>query len=908
MSKTAALNALAASLGAHWSGMTVTFDTTLLTAYYNAKSGVGANASGGTTKTVAKTPTPPWSTESKAPRSNDLVKSVLAGHRFVDTSAAKLDVASAPEDYKKLFALYQGLNALQGLSDQVASKGVSEAEKTRLRARFNEGMAEISKFVDESDFDMFKLAQGQAAAKLTTNAGVRVETDAYTTGTLWTGPASGLPPAFQGNVAFSLSVKRGTATIPVAIDLNEMGATPRTMSNVVIYLNDKLAAAGVTTRFVNQRTPGADKTVQVGGKPVVIGQEADSYALKIKGDSTEILTFSAPATAPSGYLAGGVGRDTDKADPTLQLTKLEGGAADLAGAGANGKVFAKGFDAGVSAVRAQTVAADGSLYVLAEVDGPVDGQSIKGASDVALMKYDPAGNLVYTRTLGASTGASGYALSVSADGQSIAVAGSVTGVLDLGDAGKDASAADSFVSVFTAAGEEKWTQRSGAAATDKATGVAFAADGSVYVTGTTSSAMPGAAAAGGQDAYLRGYSAAGSVKFTTQYGTAGTDSSAGLVVDGNSVLVAGVESNSAVLRRFDLQPAGAPTLAATRNLGALTGGSIAGIGLMADGSVVVAGSTTNGALSVGTTTTGYPGQQAAFVARLAGDLSVSGTDRLTYLAGSAARTASAMTVSNGQVYLAGQVSVTPPAGETTAHDGYVQAIDPLTGAVSWSRQIQGADREAGFSALAVSQTGTSVLDKLGLPQGSIDWSVSKTLAANSSVRVGDQFAIRVGGTAKTVTVEAGDTLKLLSEKIARASGYTAKAEIVTVDGVQKIKVTSVAKAQIEIEPGKTGRNALAALGLAEGVVTNAPLNPTDAKKAKTIATYGLGMPSSFALDTPDQAKQASQTLLNVAMAVKDIYTNLITPVKSTTKPSAPVPAYLTAQIANYKQALARLGG
>ena len=267
-----------------------------------------------------------------------------------------------------------------------------------------------------------------------------------------------------------------------------------------------------------------------------------------------------------------------------------------------------------------------------------------------------------------------------------------------------------------------------------------------------------------------------------------------------------------------------------------------------------------------------------------------------------------MTISNGQVYLTGQLAVTPPSGETTAHDGYVQAIDPDTGAVSWSRQIQGVDREASFSAVAVSQTGTSVLDKLGLPQGTIDYTISKTVVANSSVRVGDQFSVRVSGIAKTVTIEAGDTLKLLAEKIARASGFTDKAEIITVDGVQKIKVTPVGKAQIEIEAGKTGRNGLAALGLAEGLISTAPLNAADAKKAKTTATYGLGLPSTLALDTEAQAKLASQTLIGAAMAVKEIYTSLITPVKDPAKASTPVPAYLTAQIANYRQALARLGG
>jgi hypothetical protein len=895
--------------------MTITIDSSVLTAYYQAKAGVGTAASGGagagngTGKT--KTPTPPWDLKSSAPRAPALVKAVMSGARFLDPNAAKLD-AAAPDDYRKLFALYQGLNALQGLSDQVNASGVSEGEKARIRARFAEGMAEIGKYIDTADFKLFDLAQGQATSKLQSTGGVKVETDAYKTGTLWTGAMNGEPPAFQGDVKFSLSVQKGASnpvTVNVDFDLAEMGATPRTMSNVVIYLNDKLAAAGLSTRFANERTAGADKTAMVGGKSVVIGKEPDSYALKIKGSDIEALSFSAPATAPAVYLGGAAGRDTDKADPSLSLTKFEVGGADVTGtAAANGKIFSRPMDAGVSAIKSQVVGADGSLYMLAEVDAKVDGQTIKGTSDVALLKYDPGGNLVYSRTLGAASSASGFALAVSADGASVAVAGSVTGVLDAGDAGKDPNTADSFVTVFSAAGEEKWTQRSAATLEDKVTGLAFAADGSLYATGTTASAMPGATAVGGQDAYLRGFSATGAVKFTSQYGTAGVDSSAGLIVDGNSVVVAGSESGQAVLRRFDLQPAGAPTLASSRSLGALNG-NLAGIGLAADGSIVVTGSTSNGSLSVGGATTGYPGQQAAFVAKLNSDLTTTGGDHLTYLAGSSARTASAMTISGGQVYLAGQISVTPLPGDTSAHDSYVQAIDPDTGAVSWSRQTQGLDREAAITALAVDAGGASALDRLGLPQGKIDWKVSDTLVANTAARVGDQLTVRSSMGPKTVTIEASDTLKTLATKIGRAAGFNVKVETTLVDGVQKLKVTPIGKAEIELEAGPKGRDALGALGLGEALITNDPTKAADAKKAKTVATYGLGLPSTLNLDTPAAAKQASSILINAAVAVRGVYNDLIKPPTTpSSSSSGQVPAYLQAQIANYQLALARLTG
>jgi hypothetical protein len=61
---------------------------------------------------------------------------------------------------------------------------------------------------------------------------------------------------------------------------------------------------------------------------------------------------------------------------------------------------------------------------------------------------------------------------------------------------------------------------------------------------------------------------------------------------------AGVESGRAVLRRFDLQAAGAPVAGAVADLGTLDGGRIAGVSL-AGGRVTVAGATTNAAMNAG---------------------------------------------------------------------------------------------------------------------------------------------------------------------------------------------------------------------------------------------------------------------------------------------------------------------
>ena len=139
------------------------------------------------------------------------------------------------------------------------------------------------------------------------------------------------------------------------------------------------------------------------------------------------------------------------------------------------------------------MAPDGSIWVVADLTQGAANQPIKGARDVALLKYDSAGNLMQTKLLGAASTANGFSIAVDADGR-VAVAGSVTGALEPGKSGDAANTADSFVTVFDNDGKELWTQRRGARAADEATEVSFGADGMVYVAGRSKSAMPGQAA------------------------------------------------------------------------------------------------------------------------------------------------------------------------------------------------------------------------------------------------------------------------------------------------------------------------------------------------------------------------------------------------------------------------------
>ena len=76
-------------------------------------------------------------------------------------------------------------------------------------------------------------------------------------------------PAFAGDVQFSMTLTN-TAGVgkTVNFNLDDMGSTPRTMGNVVNYLNSQLQAAGATTRFADVATAGTPLTSTENGQTV----------------------------------------------------------------------------------------------------------------------------------------------------------------------------------------------------------------------------------------------------------------------------------------------------------------------------------------------------------------------------------------------------------------------------------------------------------------------------------------------------------------------------------------------------------------------------------------------------------------------------------------------------------------
>lgn len=940
--------------------MVVSFDPNILASYYQAKvSLVAANSGGavasgtgtGTASTSASgslqyAPTPPWSS-STAPAASALVQNVLNGLPFINQNAAQLDMPGASDDYRSLFSLYQGLNALSGLAAQASASGATSYQSAQYQKAFQRGLSEIDGYVNGLNLSTVRFSQGAVATNVAT-AGLPTQPTTYVTKLLHTGASTDPVDAFQGAVQFDISVKRGQTTTDVPIDLSQMGTQTRSMSNVVNYINSQLSAAGVYTRVATDRIPAAPRVVTVGTSTVTLPATQDGWALQFNTSAAEQVIFSAPVTNDAVYLTQTAGTPPDPtANPSASyLTAAQVKAATAAAAGdqssqlvkfqtdgttpppdggaysTGGRLFSNTLASTVGATHATATGPDGSVYVLADITGTTAGQSIKGTQDVALQKFDSAGHLIYTRELGAGVSANGLALSVSSSGQ-VAIAGSVTGSLTAGETMASASTTDSFTSLYDANGQEVWTLRRGATAADQANAVAFGNDGTVYVAGQTQSAMPGSTGAqGGSDAYLMGIGTSSKgapvVKFTNQYGTSGADQASGVVVSGTNVYVAGVEQGHAVVRSFDASGTGAPIQTAQRDLGDLKGGNVAGIGLNANGQVVVAGSTFNGALNGGTVTSTGGGGEDAFAVTLSAGLAPAAGDSIAYFGGSGNDKVTGMAVSGNQVWLTGQAgSDLPGLPAVGKKDGFLVNLNVAAGSVDFARRFTSNDGQDIPTSVAVAQGGASILDQLGLPQGVMNAAQSTRLIDNSSVRPGDTFYVKTseGGNQIKITIDAGDTLDTLATKIQRASGFQITATKTTINGKRQLTLAPFSPSSTaELVEGPAGHDALTALGLQPGVLRNTTVNSSgqvvSADGKGTV--YGLKIDTSLNLNSKASiaaATAALQTAMNVLVTAYGDMKRAAMPKSTTpptTNPTGTVPSYLTNQIANYQAALSRL--
>ncbi|MET0547622.1 MAG: hypothetical protein ABWZ40_15085 [Caulobacterales bacterium] len=836
--------------------------------------------------------TTPWSSAGQrlAASSETLVRNALAGRSAILGSQTMQSVTA--RDAQGLFKLYNGLQALSALAEKAALKTTSDFERSQLNDAFAKAVSEAQTYVDKIDLDRVTLVKGDKLTKEDSALVLSKNSNEYVTGVVQDGAFEDPVATLAGNVKFDMSLTTFGVTNNISLDLSEMGATPRTMQNVVDYINGKLQASGAVARFsaVRVGTPNASGRV-----------EADTFGFKITTISTEKVTFSAPTTAPALVIAGRTGNGTT-AD--ARLTKIT----DLAGTPS--EVFAQTLnpDKGAVTWRSTAVAPDGGYYAVGDTTVSLDGTALKSAKDAILAKYDSAGKLLWTKTLGAADDATAYSLAVSDDGD-VAIAGATSGRLT--DAVKGGT--DSFVTLIDASGNEVWTKQTGTVSDDKATAIAFDASGNVVVAGSTKGSMVSGTQQGGWDNYVESFDATGALVSRQQFGTSGDDSIGAIAIaDDGQVIIGSTENGRGVLHKFSITPPVSGTPTWTQDLGEVgVGGGVYAL-TYENGAIYVGGRTSNASFDAAQGGAASGGAEDGFLARYDDGASPAKAWG-TFMASSGDDAVRSITVDNGTVYATGDTTgAIGGATKVGTQDVFVATINGSSGAVNTAMQFSGGAGYASAASVAIDTQGDSILDVLGLPRGRLNVPRPAEITARSSVRVGDSFYVTVnGGSKRRVVIEKGDDWSDLSFKINAIIGLNGRAAVRSTSSGSSLRVEAKGNSLIEFSSGPSGQDALGALGLKLGTVFNDPALLATTTSSSAPSVIALGLDSSWSLLKSADAAKARDALVTVERRVRNAYdATLRDPNADTTKKpgkaGGAVPAYLQAQLANYNAALYRL--
>jgi hypothetical protein len=587
---------------------------------------------------------------------------------------------------------------------------------------------------------------------------------------------------------------------------------------------------------------------------------------------------------------------------------------------------------GNSTAQATAVDSGGNIYVIGSATGDIGKNQINQASsDAYLTKYDSAGNVVWSKLLGSADTAGGFALATDPSG-GIVVSGVTTANLTptaIADGNSD-----SFVARYDKDSNQSWVKQLPTLANNQANAVSVDASGNIYIGGGVSGyplANPvngqseiaggvigkGQTALGGGDAWLAKLDSKGNILAENQFGTTGADSVAATATaaDG-SLYVASLQNGHAVISKY----AGGDITAAplwSQDLGDLAaGGAIGGLSV-AGGQLYLSGTTSNADLTAG----GAAGIAApssggtdAFVFQLTDNGGSVTAGHVSYIGTGAADKGGAVTVAaDGTVYLAGTTRGTFAGQQRNVENvdnGFVTAI-AADGSLGWTRQLGGASGQSTGAGIAIDTQGASVLDALGLPRGAITLNQSVDLTAQTTLRAGDSFQIKIGGVAPrtaTIRIDAGETLDSLARKINGQLGSLGKASVSYGAGAEGLKLEAGSTTPLELVSGPADFDALARLGITPGTLsTDTSGTTTSAPGAKPA--FGLGLSTTLDISTKMGADLARSGLLGVLSAVQSAYQTSNKPAALPPGPgntSASANPYTTSQLANYNLALALL--
>jgi hypothetical protein len=274
------------------------------------------------------------------------------------------------------------------------------------------------------------------------------------------------------------------------------------------------------------------------------GGGSDMFVAKYAGDGTELWVRQigeswsdaahGVATDPAGNVFvggttnGALDGDVTSIDNTdVVLIKLDPGGAQLwlrqLGGSADDVTWGVATDA------------SGNAFVAGYTGDSLGGSPSHGGTDAFVVKIGPDGTRLWTRQFGTAFNDEAVGVATDTDGN-VVVSGRTEGDL----AADNAGVYDAFVVKFDPAGTQLWARQVGGALHDTAYAVATDPSGNVCLAGTTSNTLDGNAIAGGRDGFIVKYDAAGGKLWLRDFGSPQDEDVYGVAVDGSgNAFVAG---------------------------------------------------------------------------------------------------------------------------------------------------------------------------------------------------------------------------------------------------------------------------------------------------------------------------------------------------------------------------------
>ncbi|HEX8484366.1 MAG TPA: hypothetical protein VF643_03170 [Sphingomonas sp.] len=848
---------------------------------------------------------------------------------IIDKNASTIgpDGKTLPEDVRTTFVTYKALDRLRLLAESAAKPTTGSAERANLQKSFAKGLADLKTYLGSAPSDDVDLAFGKLARQAL-SVGVASPSSLSAASIPGKGvrdTRDGALAGFKGDEVLKIDLAQLGAKDSLTIDLAKTPQPP-TLDTVADAMNAAIKAI--------PRLDAKGAVVMENGKPVPRWQvsfepakNGDKWGMAVKRGGFETISIDQVGGGDAVMVASGLTERVPLAagvpsgttpplntpadtrilrldDPagTMERRTLSTIAAvdrigtERSAVAAEADLTRKTKEQTViAATPARGIATDaqGFSYVVGTTAGDLRGNVSDGGDDMILTKVDSEGTVVWQRGLGAAGAAQGAAVTIAPDG-GIVVAGTVTGNFDGASADGDL-----VVTRFDAQGNEAFSSLVRSVGKQTATAVAVGADGMIYVGGKNDSG----------DAVLARIDAAGKPVQQFRIKTAGTDEVKALAIgaDGQLLALTG-ESGRAMLRRID--KADLTKELASIDLGKADARAIA---IDADGAIAVVGAADDN--MPGTQVNSRAGGRDGFVARIDAALSSS---KVTYLGSTGEDQADSVSFLGDTLYIGGRTTGKLGLERTGDVDGFVARVDAATGAIGKTQQfgtIAAKTQPVHVSAVA---GGNSVLGKLGLHRGTLTPTDAVTLEAQTALRAGDEFSIRInGGAIRKVTIGEKDTLTTLANQVRTLIGSRAASVSTPAKGsARALRIDVKPGNELELIAGASGKDALVKLGLDARRIASPAIVDKDAPKVRPGGSFALGLTEALRLDTKTEAgnslAQIKQALSLSQTAYRSLYWDETkaqaadAPISNGRRPAST--AIEQGQLANYQAALTRLSG